>query len=90
MEGEKSAPVVLVVARAPRLRRAVTAALTPEFVVHELQPKKALEPARWLDATAMVVALDAEDDETTLEALESLSAVPAASALVLLLEADAP
>jgi DNA-binding NtrC family response regulator len=85
--GEKSAPVVLVVARAPRLRRGVTAALTPEFAVHELQPEKALDPARWLDAACMVVALDAEDDETTLEALESLSALPAAGALVLLLEA---
>jgi DNA-binding NtrC family response regulator len=78
---------VLVVAREPRLRRGVTAALTPEFAVHELQPKKALDPARWLDAAGMVVALDAEDDETTLEALESLSAIPAAGALVLLLEA---
>ncbi|MBW1686716.1 MAG: sigma-54-dependent Fis family transcriptional regulator [Deltaproteobacteria bacterium] len=90
VEGEKNAPVVIVVARAPRLRRGVTAALTPEFAVHELQPNKALDPARWLDAAGMVVVLDAEDDETTLEALESLSAVPAAAALVLLLEADAP
>jgi len=84
--GEKNAPVVLVVARAPRLRRGVTAALTPEFAVHELQPKNALDPARWLDAAGIVVALDAEDDETTLETLESLSALPAAGALVLLLD----
>jgi DNA-binding NtrC family response regulator len=84
--GEKSAPVVLVIARAPRLRRGVTAALTPDFAVHELQPKSALDPTRWLDAAGVVVALDAEDDEETLEALQNLCAIPAASALVLLLD----
>jgi DNA-binding NtrC family response regulator len=89
VEGEKSAPVVLVVAQASGLRRGLTAALTPDFAVHELQPQQRLDPARWLDAASILVALDAEDDETTLEALESLSVLPAAGALVLLLDGAA-
>ncbi len=77
---------MLAIAREPRARRALTALLTPDFGVFELEPSSVLDPVRLLDAAAAVVLLDDEDDESVLDCLRALEPLPAGRSLVLVLE----
>jgi DNA-binding NtrC family response regulator len=80
--GDKGIPLVLAVAGSSRARHRVTAALTPDFAVSELEPDALVDPTPWLDAAAAVVCLGEADDLETLASLERLLALPARSSLV--------
>jgi two-component system response regulator HupR/HoxA len=81
--GAKPAPLVLAIARDPGLRRALVAALAPEFGVLALEPSSLGAPAPLLDAAAAVAGLDAADDESTLAELRALRSLPLESAILL-------
>jgi len=85
--GAKPAPLVLVIARDPALRRAVTVALGPDFSVSGMQPSALSTPARFLDAAAAIACLGSGDDEATVAALLPLLSLPLRASLLLSLHA---
>jgi len=83
----KSAPLVLVIARDAALRRAVAAALPPDFNGQALEPAALAAPAAFLDAAAAIACLDAKDDAESIAALLPLLSLPLRASLVLSLHA---
>jgi transcriptional regulator with PAS, ATPase and Fis domain len=86
MTETKASAGVLVVARRHATRRRISAAITPELAVWELDPSTLPEPAALLDAAGMVVVLEARDGLELIDDLEPLRALPAQRSLVLALE----
>jgi transcriptional regulator with PAS, ATPase and Fis domain len=84
--GDKGVPIVLAVARSGQQRRCITAALTPELSVCEIEPRALRDPVPWLDAAAAVAVLGRGDLEDALAELAALRALPAGRALVLALD----
>jgi transcriptional regulator with PAS, ATPase and Fis domain len=85
MEAKASASV-LVIARRKEARRPISAALTPEVAVRELDPRDLPDPSLLLDAAGMVVVLEQGDGPDLIDALEPLRALPARHSLVLAAE----
>jgi len=83
----KPAPLVLVIARDPALRRAVAIALAPDFAASELEPSALSSPAHFLDAAAAIACLDAGDGEAAVAALLPLLSLPLRASLLLSLHA---
>jgi transcriptional regulator with GAF, ATPase, and Fis domain len=86
MPASKSRALLLVIGRELNGRRALSACLTPEFAVRELEAGQLGDPARLLDVAGAVVLLDGRDDLETLRELERLRGLPAARATVLVLD----
>ena len=86
-EDAKPAPLVLVIASDPGLRRGIAASLTPDFEATGVEPSALSAPARFLDAAAAIVCLDADDDEATVAALLPLLSLPLRASLLLSLHA---
>ena len=86
MTATKASTAVLVIARRQQTRRSISAALTPDLTVRELDPGDLPDPAELLDAAGMVVALEAGDGPELIDALEPLRSLPARDSLVLVLE----
>jgi transcriptional regulator with PAS, ATPase and Fis domain len=82
-QGAKPAPLVLVIARDAALRRAVAAALAPDFNGSGLEPSALSSPARFLDAAAAIACLDADDDAASVAALLPLLSLPLRASLLL-------
>jgi DNA-binding NtrC family response regulator len=82
-EGAKPAPLVLVVARDPSLRRLVAAALAPDFAPTGMEPAALAAPAHFVDAAAAVACLGPDDDEESVAALLPLLSLPLRSSLLL-------
>ena len=83
----KPAPLVLVIARDPALRRAVAAALAPDFSASGVEPPALAAPARFVDAAAAIACLGADDDEETVASLLPLLSLPLRASLLLSLHA---
>ena len=79
----KPAPLVLVIARDPALRRTIAAALAPDFAASGLEPTALSAPARFLDAAAAIACLGADDDESTIASLLPLRSLPLRASLLL-------
>jgi DNA-binding NtrC family response regulator len=77
------------VAQAPHRRRCITAWLTPDLSVSEIDPSALLDPAPLLDAAAAVAILGPEDDRKALDTLARLPTLPAGRSLVLVLDGAA-
>jgi DNA-binding NtrC family response regulator len=82
-EGAKPAPLVLVVARDPGLRRQVSAALTPDFAASGMESGALAAPAHFVDAAAAVACLGPDDDGESVACLLPLLSLPLRSSLLL-------
>ncbi len=86
MEETKAAPVVLAVAAASASRQRMREQLAPDLTVNGIAPAALADPVPLLDAAGAVAVLDAASDETTLAELAALASLPAARALVRVLD----
>jgi len=79
----KGSPV-LVVSAEPGLRRSLARALASDWSVATASPEELGDRVRWIDAVAVVAALDGGEGQAGIERLEAVQEVPAARSLVLL------
>ncbi len=86
MEETKAVPVLLAVAASSGIRERIREQLAPDLAVTGIVAAALADPVPYLDAAGAVAVLDARSDELTLAALEGLAGLPAARALVLLLD----
>jgi transcriptional regulator with PAS, ATPase and Fis domain len=89
VEETKSVPVVLAIGTACGSRDRVRQQLAPDLAVTGVTAAALVDPVPYLDAAGAVVIIDAHSDESTLAELKALASLPAARALVLLVD-DAP
>jgi DNA-binding NtrC family response regulator len=78
---------VLLIARDPGLRRALAAALAPDFRATGVESSALSAPAPYLDAAAAIACLDGQDDEAAVTALLPLLSLPLRASLLLSLHA---
>jgi transcriptional regulator with PAS, ATPase and Fis domain len=76
----------LVAAADPALRDAIARALEPLGPICAIEPRELLEPARFVDAAALVLCLEAGAGPNELEQLAGSSALPVRRSAVLLID----
>jgi DNA-binding NtrC family response regulator len=84
---QKQGSPVLVVSGEPGLRNSLARALASDWSVATASPEDLRDRVLWVDAVAVVAALDGGEGQEGLERLEGVQAVPAARSLVLVARA---